>query len=160
MLRISVADWLNYTQGGVVADTCKPFSAEADGSVIFRLSPAACTDDPPLYRFSRGEGGVVIVLKLLSDALRDGDRIYGSILGTAINSNGSLAPVSAPVAHAQEAAMREVFRQCRRSPQEVDFLELHATGTARGDPTEANWVGYYFQRDGEILLGSVKGNIG
>lgn len=47
-----------------------------------------------------------------------------------------------------------------RLPREVDFLELHATGTASGDPTEANWVGQQFKRDGELLLGSVKGNIG
>jgi acyl transferase domain-containing protein len=68
--------------------------------------------------------------------------------------------VNAPVASAQEDAMRRAFRMARVSPTEVDFLELHATGTARGDPTEANWVGEAFQRDGDILLGSVKGNIG
>lgn len=63
-------------------------------------------------------------------------------------------------------------------PREVDFIELHATGdwatslrlstfvetdllgTATGDPTEANWVGECFKRDKEILVGSVKGNIG
>jgi acyl transferase domain-containing protein len=92
--------------------------------------------------------------------LRDGDHIYGSVLGSAINSTGSLAPVSAPVAVAQQAAMEAALRQAGRSPQDVDFLELHATGTAKGDPTEANWVGPMFKRDNEILIGSVKGNIG
>jgi hypothetical protein len=103
---------------------------------------------------------VSIVLKPLDAALRDGDRIYGSVLGSAINSTGSLQPVSAPVASAQQAAMEAAFRQTGRSPRDVDFLELHATGTAKGDPTEANWVGPWFKRDGETLVGSVKGNIG
>jgi acyl transferase domain-containing protein len=99
-------------------------------------------------------------MKPLSAAIRDGDRIYGTILGTGINSSGSLAPVNAPVALAQEKAMTRAFQQAGRSPAEVDFIELHATGTARGDPTEANWVGRAFKRDRDLLIGSVKGNIG
>ena len=94
-----------------------------------------------------------------------------------MNSSGSLAPVNAPVASAQADAMRRAFSYTDRLPQEVDFLELHATGrndfplfprranhlqsgTAQGDPTEANWVGRNFRRDDELLIGSVKGNIG
>lgn len=50
------------------------------------------------------------------------------ILGTGVNSCGSLAPVSAPVASAQRDAMKRAFRQTSRLPQDVDFLELHATG--------------------------------
>ncbi len=50
------------------------------------------------------------------------------ILGTGINSSGSLAPVSAPVASAQKDAMKRAFAQTDRKPQDVDFLELHATG--------------------------------
>ncbi|KAE9394813.1 CurK protein [Gymnopus androsaceus JB14] len=56
--------------------------------------------------------------------------------------------------------MVEAFSQAGRSPSEVDFIELHATGTAKGDPTEVNWVGEEFFREGELLIGSVKGNIG
>ena len=77
--------------------------------------------------------------------------------------------------------MRRAFSYTDRLPQEVDFLELHATGmkmhgfsmrlfeftakyvytgTAQGDTTEVNWVGREFQRDGDLLVGSVKGNIG
>ena len=82
------------------------------------------------------------------------------ILGTGVNSSGSLAPVNAPVAAAQQDAMVRAFRQAGRSPKEVDFIELHATGTAMGDPTEANWVGAEFKRDDELVIGSVKGNVG
>jgi acyl transferase domain-containing protein len=114
----------------------------------------------PLPSFGRAEAAAVIVLKPLEQALEDGDRIRGVILGTGINSSGSIAPVNAPVASAQENAMRRAFQMAGRSPQDVSFLELHATGTARGDPTEANWAGKAFQRDGDLLIGSVKGNIG
>jgi hypothetical protein len=114
----------------------------------------------PSCSFGRAEGAVVIVLKPEEQALRDGDKIYATILGTGVNSSGSLAPVNAPVASAQEDAMRRAFQMAGVSPAEVDFLELHATGTARGDPTEANWVGEAFKRDGDILVGSVKSNIG
>jgi acyl transferase domain-containing protein len=114
----------------------------------------------PLLRFGRAEAAAVIVLKPLEQAIQDGDRIRGVILGTGINSSGSIEPVNAPVASAQEDAMRRAFQMAERSPQDVSFLELHATGTARGDPTEANWAGRAFQREGDLLIGSVKGNIG
>jgi acyl transferase domain-containing protein len=154
-------EWANYSQGGIVSaeGKCKPFDVDADGCVTLGFSwDTDLTGVPP--SFARGEGVVTIVLKPLEAALRDGDRIYGSILGSAINSTGSVAPVSAPVAAAQQAAMEAALEQTGRSPQDVDFLELHATGTSRGDPTEANWVGHWFKRSGEILVGSVKGNIG
>ena len=81
-------------------------------------------------------------------------------MGTGINNCGSLAPVNAPVAASQMDAMKRAFAMAKRRPQEVDFLELHATGTASGDPTEANWVGEQFKRDDEIIIGSLKGNVG
>ncbi|OBZ65510.1 putative polyketide synthase 2 [Grifola frondosa] len=136
-------EWLTYTQGGILSadGKCKPFDAQADG-------------------FGRSEGVVSIVLKPLDAALRDNDKIYATILGTGVNSSGSLAPVNAPVAAAQQDAMLRAFAQTGRLPRDVDYVELHATGTAQGDPTEANWVGARFKRDGELLIGSVKGNIG
>ncbi|PCH38980.1 thiolase-like protein [Wolfiporia cocos MD-104 SS10] len=111
-------------------------------------------------RFSRGEGAVTVVIKLLQDAIRDGDHIYGTILGTGINASGSVAPAYAPVANAQADAMHRAYRGTGRTPRDVDYIEMHATGTAAGDPTEANWVGEHFARDSELLIGSVKGNIG
>ena len=87
-----------------------------------------------------------MVLKPLDAALKDHDHIYSvvssyrvqflhifiyvfsQILGTGINSCGSVAPVSAPVASAQRDAMKRAFHLTGRRPEEVDFLELHATG--------------------------------
>ncbi|KAJ3899904.1 polyketide synthase [Lentinula edodes] len=142
-LNLREEDWIQYSDGHVLSPNgkCKPLDASADG-------------------FAKGEGAVVIVLKLLEDALRDGDHVYALILGTGVSSTGSQAPVSAPVASAQATAMQKAFKGTGKTPQEVSFVELHATGTAVGDPIEANWVGEYFKRDGPLLIGSVKGNFG
>ncbi|KAH9934350.1 uncharacterized protein B0H18DRAFT_1188403 [Fomitopsis serialis] len=142
-LNLRLADFVQYSQASVLSKDgkCKPFDADADG-------------------FSRGEGAVAIVLKPLSAALRDGDHIYANMLGTGLSASGSLAPVHAPAATAQLEAMKRAYRGTGRDPREVDYVELHATGTAAGDPTESNWVGEHFARDAELLVGSVKGNIG
>ncbi|OSX62596.1 hypothetical protein POSPLADRAFT_1055969 [Postia placenta MAD-698-R-SB12] len=136
-------DWFNYSQGSLLSrdGKCKPFDASADG-------------------FGRAEACVAIVIKPLQQALQDADQIYATILATAINSSGGGAPPGAPVAEAQRDAMRRAFKLAERNPREVDFIELHATGTAKGDPTEVNWVGEEFSREDEVLIGSVKGNIG
>ena len=63
-------------------------------------------------------------------------------------------------AEAQANAMERAYDGAGRLPSEVDFVECHVTGTAAGDPAEANWVGQRFARPGELLIGSVKGNIG
>ncbi|KAH7906790.1 hypothetical protein BJ138DRAFT_1071251 [Hygrophoropsis aurantiaca] len=142
-LNMRLADFVQYSEGSILAPDgkCKPFDAEADG-------------------FSRGEGAVAIVLKPHDDALRDGDHVYGTILGTGINASGASAPAYAPVADAQAGAMRRAFQGTGRDPKDVDFVEMHATGTAAGDPVECNWVGEAFGRETELLIGSVKGNIG
>ncbi|KZT12695.1 uncharacterized protein LAESUDRAFT_668561 [Laetiporus sulphureus 93-53] len=142
-LNVRFIDWLSYSQGHLLSKDgkCKPFDADADG-------------------FGRAEACVAIVIKPLEHALRDRDRIYATILGTAINSVGAGGPPGAPVADAQQEAMVQAFKRAGRAPQEVDYVELHATGTAKGDPTEANWVGAQFKREDRLLIGSVKGNIG
>ncbi|KAJ7278022.1 putative polyketide synthase [Mycena rebaudengoi] len=114
------------------------------------------------HRFGRAEACVAIVIKPLEDAIKDHDRIYATIRGTSTNSTGSGGPPGAPVAEAQRQAMTLAFERAERIPSEVAYVELHATGTAKGDPTEANWAGQHFHRpDSEkLLIGSVKGNIG
>lgn len=144
-INLRLNEWIQYSQAGVLSKDgkCKPFDASADG-------------------FSRGEGVACIVLKPLDIAIRDGDRVYATILGSAINSAGGQGPLNAPVAAAQQAAMVRAYEISGQNPSEVDFVEMHATGTAAGDPTEANWVGEKFRhQDGSPLLaGSVKGNLG
>ncbi|KAJ7339016.1 thiolase-like protein [Mycena albidolilacea] len=136
-------DWVHYSQLSILSPSGKssPFNASADGM--------GC-----------GEAVVVFVIKLLEDAIRDGDKIYATMLNTTINSTGSAGPLKTPIPESQAAAMLAAYNGIGRSPTEVDFVECHATGTSVGDPVEANWVGNHFKRDEELLIGSVKGNIG
>ncbi|KAK6974313.1 polyketide synthase [Favolaschia claudopus] len=136
-------DWVTYGQMSVLSPRGKstPFDASADG-------------------MGRGEAVVVFVIKLLEDAIRDGDKIYATILNTSINSTGSAGPPKTPIPESQAAAMLAAYNTIGRSPLEADYVECHATGTTIGDPIEANWVGAHFKKDGELLVGSVKGNIG
>ncbi|KAJ7204324.1 thiolase-like protein, partial [Mycena pura] len=108
--------------------------------------------------FARGEGAVVIVLKLLDDALRDNDHIYSVILGSAVNVNGPRAPSAV----AQKDCIHMAYARAGRNVTDVDYAELHVTltGTCVGDRIEANAAGEAFFRGTELVVGSVEGNIG
>ncbi|KIK61181.1 hypothetical protein GYMLUDRAFT_225393 [Collybiopsis luxurians FD-317 M1] len=138
-----LTDWRNYAQAGVLSPdgTCKPFDASADG-------------------FVRAEGAAVIVIKSLQQAIVDNDRIYSVILGSAINSTGSNLPLNVPNGVAQQQCIRTAYDRAGRDMSECDYLELHATGTAVGDPIEANAAGEILGRSDDLVIGSVKGNIG
>ncbi|WP_228980717.1 type I polyketide synthase [Streptomyces sp. DH12] len=123
----------------------RTFSAHADGYV-------------------RGEGAGMLVLRRLSDALADGDRIHGVILATAVNTDGRTQGLSLPSAEAQEALLRDVYGQVRLSASRVAYVEAHGTGTAAGDPLECLALGRALGRrrsnGAELPVGSVKTNIG
>jgi acyl transferase domain-containing protein/3-hydroxymyristoyl/3-hydroxydecanoyl-(acyl carrier protein) dehydratase len=121
-----------------------PFDAGADGLVV-------------------GEGAGLFVLKRLSDAQRDGDRIRCVILGGGLSNDvgGSLL---APNTVGQLRAMRAAYMETGLSPSQIDFVECHATGTPTGDPIEvASLKALWGERGwtpGQCALGSVKSNIG
>ena len=124
---------------------CSPFDASADGYV-------------------RGEGCGMVVLKRLSEAESDGDRIYAVIRGSAVNQNGASAGLTVPNGPAQERVMKEALAQADASPSEVDYLEAHAIGSQLGDPIELNAAASVYGKgrsaDRPLLVGSVKSNIG
>ena len=124
---------------------CKTFDAAADG-------------------FARGEGCGVVVLKRLSDAQADGDRILALIRASAINQDGPSSGLTAPNGPAQEAVIREALKRAGLSPREVGFVEAHGTGTQLGDPLEVNALGTIFGADRApgrpLIIGSVKTNLG
>ncbi len=123
---------------------CQAFSENADGYV-------------------RAEGAVVLLLKPLSVARRDGNNVYATILGTASNQDGRTNGISVPNGDAQVAVMREAYAQAGVSPGEVSYVEAHGTGTPVGDPIEAHAIGRVVgaeRTDGPCLIGSVKTNVG
>ena len=124
---------------------CKTFDARADG-------------------FVEGEGAGIVVLKKLSDASADGDRILAVIRGSALNQDGPSSGLTAPNGPAQEAVIREALAKARVKPAEVGYVEAHGTGTALGDPIEvralAKALGEGRAADRPFLLASVKTNIG
>ena len=104
---------------------CKTFDARADG-------------------FVRGEGCGVVVLKRLSDAVADRDRILALIRGSAINQDGRSSGLTVPSVSAQQAVIREALANGAVSPEQVDYIEAHGTGTALGDPIEARALASVF----------------
>ncbi len=124
---------------------CKVFDARANGIV-------------------RSEGAGVVVLKPLRQAQADGDRIYAVIRGSAVNSDGRSKGIMAPNPQAQEAVLREAYRQARRSPGAVQYIEAHGTGTRLGDPIEVKTLGKFLDLDRpagrKCAIGSLKTNIG
>ncbi|MFF8974231.1 acyltransferase domain-containing protein [Streptomyces sp. NPDC014995] len=124
---------------------CKPFSAVADG-------------------IGRGEGCAAVLLKRLSDAERDGDRVLAVIRATAVNSDGRSNGLLAPNPAAQRALLRAACARAGLTPAHIDYVEAHGTGTPLGDPIEAGALGAVLgagrDPDQPLLLGSVKGNLG
>ncbi|MGA8086340.1 MAG: type I polyketide synthase, partial [Terracidiphilus sp.] len=124
---------------------CKTFDAAADG-------------------FVRSEGSGIVVLKRLSHAEADGDRIVALILGSACNQDGRSSGLTAPNGPSQEAVMRQALHRARLEPAEIGYVEAHGTGTSLGDPIEVQALGNVLcrdRRDGDsLIIGSVKTNVG
>jgi acyl transferase domain-containing protein len=124
---------------------CKTFSADADG-------------------YGRGEGAGAVVLKTLSCAQADGDRIYAILRGSAVNHNGASGGLTVPSAQAQEEVITDALERAGIDPAEVNYVEAHGTGTRLGDGVEltalAAALGPGRPADRPLLVGSVKTNIG
>ncbi len=145
---------ISFSKAGMLSEDgrCKTFSAQANGYV-------------------RGEGVGMLLLKRLTAAERDGDRIYGVIRGTAENHGGRANSLTAPNPKAQAQLIQTALRQAGVDPRTVGYIEAHGTGTPLGDPIEVNGLKLAFEalsaERGEAPsepahcgLGSVKTNIG
>ena len=111
-----------------------------------------------------GEGVGVVVLKRLSEAERDGDRIYGVIRGSALNHGGKTNGYTVPSPQAQAAAIGRALAEAHIDARHVSYIEAHGTGTKLGDPIEIAALTKAFQghtqETGYCLVGSAKSNIG
>jgi len=143
---LSPAHSIAFTKAGVLAadGRCKAFDARANGYV-------------------RGEGGGVIVLKPLSAALADGNPVHALILGSAMQQDGRTNGLMAPNQEAQEAMLREAYHTAGISPNSIQYVETHGTGTLLGDAIEGKALGAVIgvnRTNGPCAIGSVKTNIG
>ena len=124
---------------------CRTFDAGADG-------------------FVRGEGCGMVVLKRLRDAETGGDRIWGILKASAVNQNGAAAALTVPNGTAQEQLFAETLSQTELAPADVDYIEVHGTGSELGDPIEVRAAAAVYGKDRNVeqplLLGTVKTNIG
>ena len=130
------------------------------------ISPAGrcATFDAAADGFVQGEGCGVIVLKRLSDALKDGDRVEAVIRGSAVNQDGASSGLTAPNGPAQEDVILAALADSGVSPSDVSYVEAHGSGTPLGDPIEVQALGAALGRqrsaDEPLLIGSVKTNAG
>ncbi|WP_070106625.1 type I polyketide synthase [Burkholderia plantarii] len=127
------------------SEACRPFDAAADG-------------------YMRGEGGGMIVMKRLADALRERDRIDAVLAGSAINSDGASNGLTAPNGAAQERVIRRALERAGVGAEAVAYVEAHGTGTPLGDPIELgalrNVYTHQVPRAKPLLVGSVKAQLG
>lgn len=124
---------------------CKTFDSSADGYV-------------------RSEGCGMVALKRYSDALNDGNQIYGLIRGTHVNQDGESTGLTVPNGLAQEILIKDSLGKAGVKPSRVSYAETHGTGTSIGDPIEVNSLGNVLgngrSETGPLVIGSVKTNIG
>jgi len=125
---------------------CRTFDAGADGIVV-------------------GEAVAAVVLKRLSDAVRDGDAIYGVIAGSGMNQDGTTNGLTAPNGDAQRDLALDVLKRSGLDAGEVSFIECHGTGTRLGDPVEVRAIAQAYGREvnggrNRCALGSVKSSVG
>jgi 3-oxoacyl-(acyl-carrier-protein) synthase/SAM-dependent methyltransferase/acyl carrier protein len=113
--------------------------------------------------YVRGEGCGAVVLRRLSDSLRDRDNILAVLRGSAINHDGRTSGLTVPNGAAQEAVVREALSNAGLRPEQIGYVELHGTGTPLGDPIELQALDRAMpgrQAVHPLWIGSVKTNIG
>jgi len=136
-----------FTQTGFLSKDgkCKTFDADADGYV-------------------RGEGCGVVILKSLSKAIQDGDRVLAVIKGSAVNQDGKSNGLTAPNGPSQENVIKLALQNADLKPGDVTYIEAHGTGTPLGDPIEVNSITEVLSKErsqnNTLYIGSVKTNIG
>ncbi|NJM88484.1 MAG: polyketide synthase, partial [Hydrococcus sp. RU_2_2] len=147
-IRIPQKTGYLHEEGGTLSPDghCRAFDVNAGGTTI-------------------GNGVGIVVLKRLSEAIADGDRIYAVITGSAINNDGSgKVGYTAPSVNGQAEVIAEAMMLAGVDPETINYIEAHGTGTALGDPIEIAALSQVFrahtQKKGFCAIGSVKTNIG
>jgi acyl transferase domain-containing protein len=146
-LHNGVQDFVSFTAAQALSPTgrCRSFDADADGMTL-------------------AEGAGCLVLKRLSDALADDDRIYAVVRGVAGSSDGRSLGLTAPRQEGQVRALRRAYATADLHPSQVRLVEAHGTGTPTGDRIELRSTTQVYTEagvgPGSVVIGSVKSNIG
>ncbi len=123
---------------------CTPFDENADGMII-------------------GDGVGIIALKRLSDAKRDGDKIYAVISSVGSSSDGRAKSIYAPSPSGQIRALERAYEGAQVEPKTIGLIEAHGTGTSAGDACEVEAISQVYQNSSKkrgTVIGSVKSQIG
>jgi acyl transferase domain-containing protein len=144
-LLLSPYSFLGFSQASMLSPTgrCYAFDRRANGYV-------------------RAEGAGVVILKRLSAARAEADRIRALILGTGVNSDGHTIGLSLPSEKSQSSLLTSLYHKTGIDPNRLDFVEAHGTGTPVGDPIELAALGKSLGRNrtSPLLVGSAKSNVG
>ena len=142
---MSPSAYIKFCKIGALSETGSyPFDARANGFVM-------------------AEGAGMVILKRLSDAVKDGNKIYAVIRAIGASSDGKGKGITAPNPKGQKLAVEKTFEQLDYTPAEVGLVEAHGTGTRVGDAVELGALTELFgpyAKPGTIGLGSVKSQIG
>ncbi|KAB8291846.1 hypothetical protein EYC80_006628 [Monilinia laxa] len=145
-IMTGINNYLDLAKAGFLSPTgqCKPFCGAADG-------------------YCRAEGAGLVVLKMLRQAVADGDQILGVIPGAATNQGGLSSTITIPSSLAQIKLYQNILDKADMRANQVSYVEAHGTGTQAGDPLEVASIREVFggaKRTNPLYLGSIKGNIG
>lgn len=119
----------------------RPFNQDADG-----LIPS--------------EGSGFIVIKRLKDAVKSNDNILGVVRGVGLSNDGRKGGFLSPAQSGQMSSMRRAFEMSELKPEDIGYVECHATGTSIGDSIEIKSMQDVYSKTSNLHLSSLKGNIG
>ncbi|WGV33690.1 SDR family NAD(P)-dependent oxidoreductase [Paenibacillus polymyxa] len=150
--------------GGVYIHTTPRCYLYGDRAGMLSRSGRCYTFDDRADGMVPGEALGAIVLKRLHEAVADGDHIYGVILGSAINQDGTTNGLTAPSQKSQERLEQNVYDTFHIHPEQIQMVEAHGTGTKLGDPIEYQALTRTFRKYTDkkeyCAIGSIKTNIG
>ena len=150
--------------GGAFISMTPHFYMQTERSGMLSPDGRCKTFDNSANGFVPGEGVSVLVLKRLSDAIRDNDHIYGVIAGNGINQDGKTNGITAPSTLSQTELEADVYNKFGIDPEKISYIEAHGTGTKLGDPIEVEALTNSFSRFTDkknfCAIGSCKTNIG
>ncbi|WP_044965062.1 SDR family NAD(P)-dependent oxidoreductase [Sorangium cellulosum] len=150
--------------GGAFIQATPHFGVAAGRAQMLSADGKCFTFDDRANGMVSGEAVAVLVLERLDDAIANGDRIHGVIVGSGINQDGATNGITAPSAASQRQLELDVYNRFGIDPGVIQYVEAHGTGTKLGDPIEVRALTEAFQRFTDrrrfCAIGSVKPNVG